>query len=205
MFTPSAPFHPPVHGAHLAMTAEELIGAHHPGQPVLFDELDSSVQRAVLKYLCDDSVPCEWTEDDVVQLHWLLLKQAVSLDDPGTPLADKFDTLRWIFSSPDKEHMPFSFANCVRVVGTSPLSPTPYFGLVDVEVIRDWIRANARRWVLDSIHLLPAWVQDLILARCDWVDWLAERLDKNPQWINEQVRKCNATAQMDMFQSAQAA
>src|SRR5207244_994210 len=136
---------------HAAMTAEALIGGHHIGQPVLFEELDSSVQRAVLRYLCDDSVPCEWTEDDVVQLHWLLLKQAVSLDDPATPLADKFDTLRWIFSSPDKEHMPFSFANCVRVVGISPLSPTPYFGLVDVEMIRDWIRANARRWVLDSV------------------------------------------------------
>jgi hypothetical protein len=158
------------------MTAEALIGGHRIGQPVLFEELDSSVQRVVLQYLCDDSVPCEWTEDDVVQLHWLLLKQAVSLDDPATPLADKFDTLRWIFSSPDKEHMPFSFTNCVRVVGTSPLSPTPYFGLVDVEAVRDWIRTNARRWVLDSVHLLPAWVQELILARPDWVDWLAERV-----------------------------
>jgi hypothetical protein len=205
MLTPSAPFHPAAHAAQAALTAETLIGGHHVGQPVLFEELDSSVQRAVLQYLCDDSVPCEWTEDDVVQLHWLLLKQAVSLDDPATPLADKFDTLRWIFSSPDKEHMPFSFANCVRVVGTSPLSPTPYFGLVDVEAVRDWIRANARRWVLDSVHLLPAWVQELILARPDWVDWLAERLDKNPQWINEQVRKLHATSQLDMFQSAQAA
>jgi hypothetical protein len=187
-----------------ALAAEALIGGHAIGQPVLFEELDSSVQRAVLQYLCDDSVAFEWTEDDVVQLHWLLLKQAVSLEDPATPLADKFDTLRWIFSSPEKEEMPFSFASCVRVVGTSPLSPTPYFGLVDIESVRDWIRAHARRWVLDSVHTLPPWVQDLILARSDWVDWLAERLDKNPQWINEQVRKLNATAQLDMFQAAHA-
>lgn len=183
----------------VSLDASSLPGTRDAAHPVLFEELDSSVQRAVLAYLCDDTAPYEWTEDDVVQLHWLLLKQTVDLSDPETPLADKLDTLRWVFTSPEKDALPFSFANCVRVVGNSPLSPTAYFGRVDVEQVRQWIRAHARGWVLTSIHALPYWVQDMILSREDWVDWLAERLDKNPQWLNEQVRRLHAGPQLDMF------
>ena len=168
-------------------------------QPVLFSDLDSSVQREVLKYLCDDSAPCEWSEEDVVLLHWRLLKELDKLDDPETPLAEKIDTLRWVFTSPEKDSANFSFANCVRVVGTSPLSPTPYFGKVDVEAVRDWIRHKARGWFRDTIARYPQWVQDQIL---DYPDWVDQRLDKNPQWLNEQVKKLAESAQLDMFQPA---
>lgn len=168
-------------------------------QPVLFADLEPTVQRAVLEYLCDDSAPCEWTEEDVVQLHWRLLKELDKLDDPETPLAEKIDTLRWVFTSPDKDKGKFSFANCLRVVGTSPLSPTPYFGKVDVEVIRDWIRHQAKRWFRETIARYPSWVQDQIL---DHPDWIEERLDRNPQWLNEQVKRLADSPQLDMFQLA---
>ena len=169
-------------------------------QPVLFAELDTSIQRAVLAYLCDDTQTCDWTEHDVVQLHWLLLKQTAELQDPQTPLADKLDTLRWVAGGPDKDHVPFSFVSCVRVVGTSPLSPTPYFGLVGVDAIRHWIAVNAQKWLKASLDVLPPWVQQLILAHPDWPDWLAERLDRQPQWLNEQIRALGDMPQLDLFQ-----
>ena len=191
---------PPHFRPPLPMPASDVSVAEGGGsQPVLFADLDSSVQHAVLEYLCDDSAPCDWSEEDVVLLHWRLLKELDKLDDPETPLAEKIDTLRWVFTSPDKDAGKFSFANCVRVVGTSPLSPTPYFGKVDVETVRDWIRHKAKKWFRDTIARYPQWVQDQILDHPDWVE---ARLDKNPQWLNEQVKKLTESAQLDMFQPA---
>lgn len=115
-------------------------------QRPLFDEPGSKVPtpagrdaESAFRYLLDDAQACEWTEDDVVQLHWRLLQELRDLTDPDTPLEVKFDTLRWVFTDPDKDAVPFSFANCLRVVGCSPLSPTAYFGAVDVGEVRQWI------------------------------------------------------------------
>jgi hypothetical protein len=182
-------------------TSCQAVSEEVGSQPILFADLDSSVQRAVLEYLCDDSALCEWSEEDVVQLHWRLLKELEYLADPETPLADKLDTLRWVFTSPERDAGKFSFANCVRVVGTSPLSPTPYFGKVDVEAIRDWIRHKSKKWFRDTIARYPQWVQDLILDQPDWVE---ARLDRNPQWLNEQVKQLTDSAQLDMFQQGDA-
>lgn len=138
----------------------------------------------------------EWSEKEVVILHWRLLQELDKLDDPETPLAEKIDTLRWIFTSPQKDAQPFSFSNCVRVVGTSPLSPTPYFGKVDVEAVRDLIRHQAKRWFRETLLRYPKWVRDQIL---DYPDWVDQCLDKNPQWLNEQVRKLTKSPQKDLF------
>jgi hypothetical protein len=82
-------------------------------------------------------------------LHWRLLQEIRHLADPATPLEEKLDTLRWVFTEREKDGLPFSFVNCLRVVGCSPLSPIPYCGLVDAEEVRDRIRnglkALARR------------------------------------------------------------
>jgi hypothetical protein len=77
-----------------------------------------------------------------VLLHWRLLKEIGRLADPETPLEEKFDTLRWVFTERDKDRRPFSFVSCLRVVGCSPLSPLPYCGLVDAEEVRDVIRSR---------------------------------------------------------------
>ena len=39
----------------------------------------------------------EWSEDDIVLLHWRLLQEIRHLADPATPLEEKLDTLRWVF------------------------------------------------------------------------------------------------------------
>jgi hypothetical protein len=174
---------------------------HSPGAVDVYDlaplqNLPPPPQRAVSVYLdAADDAP-EWTEEDVVHLHWRLLLELRRLPDPETPLEEKLDTLAWALTDSDLDGRPFSFANCLRVVGTSPMSPTPYFGLLQVDDIRDWLRINARKWIRTTIARYPDWVQALIREQPDWV---ARQLAKNPQWVNEQIKARSVTPQADLF------
>jgi hypothetical protein len=147
-----------------------------------------------------ESAPAEWSEDDVVQLHWRLLLEVRRLADPDTPLEEKLDTLAWVLTDPALDDQPFSFANCLRVVGNSPLSPTGYFGDLKVEDVREWLRTNATKWLRATLARYPDWVQALIRQQPDWV---AKQLSRNPQWINEQIRAREGESQGDLFSSAQ--
>lgn len=138
--------------------------------------------------------PEEWTEQDVVLLHWRLLLEIAALPDPEAPLESKLDTLHWVFTEREKDHQPFSFVNCLKVVGCSPLSPIDYCGLVDAEEIRDHIRNGMRRWLAATLARYPAWVRQEVARNPEWVE---SQLVRNPQWINEQVR-ANAR-QGDLF------
>jgi len=162
-----------------------------PGTPWLFGtEAAPSASNA----LDDDEPPVDWTEEDVVYLHWRLLQDVSSLSDPDTPLEDKLDTLRWVFTEREKDGCPFSFTSCLRVVGCSPLSPIPYCGLVDPEEIRDRIRGGLRGWMTETLARYPQWVRDAVRHNPEWVE---QRLAKNPQWINEQLKQL--TVQADLF------
>lgn len=136
-----------------------------------------------------ESALSQWSEEDVVLLHWRLLEELRHLQHAETPLEEKIDTLNWVFTDPDKDSAPFSFVRCLQVVGSSPLSPTPYFGAVDPEGIRDWIRANATRWMRATIERYPRWVREEIRADPEHV---VRQLDRNPQWINEEIKKRSA-------------
>ncbi len=142
----------------------------------------------------DDDTVIEWSEEDVVLLHWRLLREISSLRNPETPLEEKLDTLRWIFTERDKESRPFSFFNCLMVVGCSPLSPVPYFGLVDAEEIRDAISCQVNAWLNATLARYPCWVREAFLSNPGWIE---NRLSKNPQWINEQIKKHQAEG--DLF------
>jgi len=175
-----------------------------PGR-VQLHQLPAPTQQAIVEMLDDDkpipglddpeTLP-EWTEQAVVELHWVLLRQLDRLPDPETPLEEKLDTLSWALTDPRLDDRPFSFASCVRVVGTSPLSPTPYFGLVQIDEIRHWLRINARKWILATIERYPDWVQRLIREQPDLI---ARELCANPQWINQQIKAHQDRAQADMF------
>lgn len=141
-----------------------------------------------------DDEPVEWSEEDVVFLHWRLLKDIADLKDPATPLEVKLDTLRWIFTDPDKEDRPFSFASCLKVVGCSPLSPLPYVGQVDADGFRDAIQRRIKPWLLATLDKYPEWIREAFLAHPDWVE---RGLARNPQWINQEIRK--RTVQQDLF------
>lgn len=141
-----------------------------------------------------DTEPIDWTEQDVVFLHWRLLQEIEALADPETPLEAKLDTLRWVFTEREKDSRPFSFVNCLRVVGCSPLSPISYCGLVDAEEIRSRIRHGVKRWLEATLTRYPDWVREAVARNPEWVE---QQLTRNPQWINEQVR---AVAQQgDLF------
>lgn len=136
----------------------------------------------------------EWSEDDIVFLHWRLLQEVRHLADPATPLEDKLDTLRWVFTEREKDGLPFSFVNCLRVVGCSPLSPIEYCGRVDAEEVRERIRNGLKAWLTATFERYPDWVRDAIAANPEWVE---SRLARNPQWINEQLRQ--RAEQGDLF------
>lgn len=136
----------------------------------------------------------DWTEEDIVFLHWRLLQEVSRLADPDTPLEEKFDTLRWVFTEREKDEQPFSFVSCLRVIGCSPLSPIAYCGRVDAEELRDHIRCSARRWLDQTLGRYPEWVREAIATNPAWIE---ARLAKNPQWINEQIKR--VATQGDMF------
>jgi len=140
------------------------------------------------------TISVNWSEEDIVFLHWRLLQEVSHLADPERSLEEKFDTLRWVFTERDKDTRPFSFANCLRVVGCSPLSPVTYCGLVDVEEVRDRIQSGVKAWLLATLERYPDWVREAVAKRPEWVE---ERLIRNPQWINEQIKRIST--QGDLF------
>ena len=142
----------------------------------------------------DDESPVEWTEEDIVFLHWRLLQEVSDLSDPETPLETKLDTLRWVFTDGDKDGRPFSFVSCLRVVGCSPLSPIAYCGLVDAEEVRDRIRRSVKAWLAATLERYPEWVREAVVRNPEWIE---ARLARNPQCINEQIRA--RTFQGDLF------
>ena len=144
--------------------------------------------------LHDNASPVEWSEEDIVFLHWRLLQEISHLADPDKPLEEKFDTLRWVFTEREKDKLPFSFVNCLHVVGCSPLSPIAYCGLVDAQDIRDRIENSLKTWLSATLERYPAWVREAVVQNPEWVE---ARLLKNPQWINEQLKQL--AVQDDLF------
>jgi len=159
---------------------------HRP--PGVADRIATEVARS------DDTEPVEWSEDDIVFLHWRMLQEVRQLADPATPLANKLDTLRWVFTEREKDAAPFSFASCLRVVGCSPLSPIGYCGRVDAEEVRDHIRNGMKAWLRASLQRYPEWVRRAVARNPGWVE---AHLERNPQWINEQIKQLSG--QGDLF------
>lgn len=154
--------------------------------------LDASGDHAL--DLDTDDAPLEWSEQEIVLLHWRLLQEISSLADPATPLEDKFDTLRWIFTDPEKDGKPFSFTSCLRVVGCSPLSPAPYCGLVDPQEVREHIRRGLKVWLHETLERYPGWLREAVIRNPAWAE---ARLARNPQWINRQLKRMSVEG--DLF------
>ena len=115
---------------------------------------------------------------------------------PTTPLEEKFDTLRWVFSEREKDGLPFSFVSCLRVVGCSPLSPIAYCGRVDAEEVRDRIRHGLKAWLDVTLERYPDWVRDAVVHNPEWVE---ARLAKNPSGSTSKSSgwRCRATCLPD--------
>jgi hypothetical protein len=142
----------------------------------------------------DDDEVVHWSEEDVVHLHCLLLNEIRVLADPSAAIEDMFDVLRWVFTEPENDSRPFSFASCLRVAGCSPESTFPFFGCVDPEDVRALIRHNFRKWFEQALERYPEWVRESIRENPAQA---ARQLARNPQCINRQVRSLNV--QCDLF------
>ena len=152
----------------------------------LIDVPHAVARGDALDDLLDDEPVDEFSEEEVVRLHWWLLQKVRLLAVDTTPLAEKFELVRWMFTDPEHDRMPFSFVSCLRVAACSPLSLLPFMGACNPEEIRDWIAARLRRWFDASLAAYPAWVRHAVVAHPDWA---AAQLEANPQWINEQMRR----------------
>jgi hypothetical protein len=78
----------------------------------------------------------------------------------------------------EKDLLPFSFVNCLRVVGCSPLSPIAYCGHVDAEEIRSRIRHGVKRWLEATLTRYPEWVREAVARDPELVEL---QLARNPQ------------------------
>jgi hypothetical protein len=95
----------------------------------------------------DEDGVIEWSEDDIVFLHWRLLQEIRHLADPATPLEEKLDTLRWVFTEREKD----GSAVLVREL--------PARRRLQPAVADRLLRPRRRREVRDRIrHGLKAWL-----------------------------------------------
>jgi len=127
-----------------------------------------------------------WSLPTVVWLHMLLLDDLERLADKATPLEEKFELLRWVFTTPDRDAAPFSFATCMKLCGRSA---TPYHGLMSVAEVREAIEQYLPRWMAETLEAYPAWIQRLVRSNPDLV---MRRLEDNPQYLNEEAKKHGA-------------
>ncbi|HQR22649.1 MAG TPA: hypothetical protein PKV98_17400 [Burkholderiaceae bacterium] len=139
----------------------------------------------------DDGKPIHWSVDDIVKLHMVLLDELARLADPVTPLEEKLDLLQWVYTEPECDGRPFSFANCIKLCGQSI---NPHYGLMSAEDVRVELSRYVPRWLQESLSLYPEWLQQAVRSNPQWV-WA--RLEENPQFINQQAKR--AAKQGDLF------
>ncbi|TFW13371.1 hypothetical protein E4L96_19940 [Massilia arenosa] len=142
----------------------------------------------------DTPLNVDWTEEEVIYLHWRLLREIANLARPTASLECKIETLSWIFTDAEHDSRPFSFASCLRVVSLSPLSPIAYLGPIDVERVRDSIRHQVSRWLCDELDAYPDWMRAAVIETPSWV---ANKLDTDPRCLSRLVNQ--AEVQPDLF------
>lgn len=171
------------HGAcRLATTA---------AQPALFDSEPAPLPATGLERASAEAEQSEqseegteWSDEEIVALHGMLFDTCVEkLNDPETPLDELIEWLRWIFSEPGTENLAFSFSNTLKLYRRPP-----------AREIRCEIQSGLRRYLTERLQRYPAWV-----AEAFWSDpdRFAGELERNPQWVNEGVRRHSRDG--DMF------
>ena len=158
-------------------------GAGGESQSSWFEDLEEPDQpNNSFAHRDDEALRDEWTEDTIVRLHFMLLDDIRKLADPATPIAEKFEILRWIYTDPEHDRAPFSFASCVRLFG---ISTHPGLGTLDADDVRVELRRPVVQWICQSLARYPSWVREAFLESPEWVDVL---LARNPQLLNEATR-----------------
>lgn len=190
----------PEAGAFEQASLDQIIADYFEWRPQLRPADRSPVDARTMEQLhrladesagdLDTPISEPWSEEEIVYLHWRLLRSITSLADPRASLLEKLSVLRWVFTDdPDCDSKPFSFMQCLRVVGCSPLTNVrglPYVGEVDVEEVRDMLQARLRRqWMLGAFDRYPLWLREDIATK---PDYYMNRLEKDPQWLAKKLK-----------------
>jgi hypothetical protein len=176
-----------------ALSAARNGGSRFPAaaQPVLFERERTTSSNERGSDAADSGSVAEgteekiaWTQEELVMLHGILFDTCVDrLNDPETPLDEVVDCLRWIFSDRSKEAQPFSFSNTMR------LYQRPH-----ARYVREVVQTGLKGYMTVRLTRYPAWVSEAFWSD---PDRFADELDRNPQWINEGVRR--VTRDGDLF------
>ena len=161
---------------------------------MLFTDLTEEQARHLRAYV-DGPNASEWSQEEVLYLHSLLLEDLARLASLEAPLAEKMELLRWVFTDPDKERQPFSFAHCLRVCcGYAESFPDPRAGTLSAASVREALLDEMRPWLEQTLERLPEWAQTAVRAAPAHV---AALLERNPQALNELARR--RQIQADLF------
>jgi hypothetical protein len=118
----------------------------------------------------------ELSESDLARLHGALFDACEEqLREAETPLDEVLDCLRWILSERSKDNLAFSFSNTLKL-----------YGRPDAQAIREEIQSGLKQYLAGRLRRYPAWVAEAFWAD---PDRFAAELERNPQWINEGVRR----------------
>jgi len=144
---------------------------------LLFKDLTDEQAAALRAYV--DGNEDAWGEEEVLFLHAMLLDDLERLASQQAPLAEKAELLRWVFTDPDKEDLPFSFKNCLRVCcAYAHTFADPTRGKLSAESVRDALTEEMRPWLMGTIQKLPDWIQQLVRDAPEEVDELLRRRPK---------------------------
>lgn len=148
----------------------------------------------------DDAKPArqgaQFNDRQVFDIHMRMLDQVKMLADPATSFSERIDILRWIFTEPERDALPFSFARCVELASLSALSEYEYVGKLDLATLRDGIRRCAEPWLRGAFSIYPVWFRAEMV---DNPEWVFKQISKDPQWLNKQLRARQNDAQPDLF------
>jgi hypothetical protein len=133
----------------------------------------------LLKRIYTDREPV-WMVDEMVQVHFILLNECQQLSDPEFPLAEKLDILAWLLADDSHDMHALSFYRCARQA----------WGSCDVRSAASAIQGLMPQWIDETLLVYPRWARK-------WVrgfllhnpDGLLKILDKNPQFVNEMIRR----------------
>ncbi len=133
----------------------------------------------LLKRIYTDREPV-WMVDEIVHLHFILLDECKQLSDPEYPLAEKLDILAWMFADESHDLHALSFYRCARQA----------WGSCDVRSAASDVRHLIQQWIDDTLGIYPRWARRWVRGfLLHTPDRLLKILDKNPQFVNELIRR----------------
>ena len=95
-------------------------GAYGESQPSWFDDFPSHGSHSGPVSPSDSESSDAWTEETIVRLHFMLLDDIAKLADRATPIAEKFEILRWIYTDPEPRSALLRASGCSVDRSTRP-------------------------------------------------------------------------------------